>query len=97
MNLVTFTTDFGISDPYVGEVKGVVDAISPDTRIIDITHDVEQGNVLQASFLLTGSYRYFADHALHLVVVDPGVLQFPVSCIIVTWPHPEVRVIHDFP
>jgi len=73
VNLVTFTTDFGISDPYVGEVKGVVDAISPDTRIIDITHDVEQGNVLQASFLLTGSYRYFADHALHLVVVDPGV------------------------
>jgi S-adenosylmethionine hydrolase len=73
VNLVTFTTDFGVSDPYVGEVKGVVDAISPDTRIIDITHDVEQGNVLQASFVLTGSYRYFADHALHLVVVDPGV------------------------
>ena len=71
--MATFTTDFGLSDPYVGEVKGVVDAISPETRVIDITHDVEPGNMLQASFLLTGSYRYFTDNALHLVVVDPGV------------------------
>lgn len=73
MKTLTFTTDFGLSDPYVGEVKGVIAAISHDTRIIDITHDVEGGNVLEASFLLTGSYRYFEDHALHLVVVDPGV------------------------
>jgi len=71
--LTTFTTDFGLSDPYVGEVRGVIDAISPETRVIDITHDVEPGNVAQASFLLTGSYQYFADKALHLVVVDPGV------------------------
>ena len=73
VNLATFTTDFGLSDPYVGEVRGVIDSISPETRVIDITHDVEPGNVLQASFLLTGSYQYFADSALHLVVVDPGV------------------------
>ena len=73
VNLATFTTDFGLSDPYVGEVKGVIDAISPETRVVDITHSVEPGNLLQASFFLTGSYRYFADNALHLVVVDPGV------------------------
>lgn len=73
MHLVTLTTDFGLSDPYVGEVKGVVAAISPDTRIIDITHDIEGGNVLEASFVLTGSYRYFSEQAIHLVVVDPGV------------------------
>jgi S-adenosylmethionine hydrolase len=73
VNLVTFTSDFGLSDPYVGEVKGVIDAVSPETRVIDITHDVKPGNVLQASFLLTGAYRFFADGALHLVVVDPGV------------------------
>jgi S-adenosylmethionine hydrolase len=73
VNLTTFTTDFGLSDPYVGEVRGVIDAISPETRVIDITHDVEPGNLLQASFILTGSYQYFADNALHLVVVDPGV------------------------
>jgi S-adenosylmethionine hydrolase len=70
---VTFTSDFGLSDPYVGEVKGVLTAIAPEARIIDLTHDIEPGNLVQASFTLSKSFRYFADGTLHLVVVDPGV------------------------
>jgi len=73
VHLVTFTSDFGLSDPYVGEVKGVILAIAPEARIIDVTHDIEPGNLLQASFALSGSFRYFTEGTLHLVIVDPGV------------------------
>jgi S-adenosylmethionine hydrolase len=57
----------------VGEVKGVFAAIAPEVRIIDLTHDIEPGNLVQASFMLSESFRYFPDGTLHLVVVDPGV------------------------
>jgi S-adenosylmethionine hydrolase len=73
VQLVTFTSDFGLSDPYVGEVKGVVAALAPQVRVIDISHDIEPGNLLQGSFVIAGSFRYFTAGTVHLVVVDPGV------------------------
>jgi S-adenosylmethionine hydrolase len=73
VKILTFISDFGLSDPYVGEVKGVVKAVSPDAEIIDITHGIEPGNLLEASFVLAGAYRYFSAGSVHLVVVDPGV------------------------
>jgi S-adenosylmethionine hydrolase len=73
VHLVTFTSDLGLSDPYVGEVKGVLAAIAPEVRIIDLTHNIEPGNLVQASFTLSESFRYFPEGTLHLVVVDPGV------------------------
>ncbi|MGQ9616221.1 MAG: SAM hydrolase/SAM-dependent halogenase family protein [Spirochaetota bacterium] len=71
--IVTFTSDFGISDPYAGEVKGVLKACAPDAEIIDITHDIRPGNLIAASFVLMSSCRYFPDSTAHLAVVDPGV------------------------
>ena len=70
---LTFTSDFGLADPYVGEVKGVVGACSAGVRIVDITHELEQGALTAASFVLSGACRYFARGTLHLAVIDPGV------------------------
>lgn len=67
------TTDFGLSDGYVGVMKGVLLAISPRVQIVDITHAIEPGNVRQAAFVLGTSYKYFPKDTVHLVVVDPGV------------------------
>ena len=72
-SIVTLTTDFGLSDGYVGIMKGVLLAVSPQAHIVDITHDIEPGNVRQASFILQTSYRFFPRDTIHLVVVDPGV------------------------
>ncbi len=71
--IVTFTSDFGLNDSYVAEVKGVISALCGDAYIIDITHGVEPGNIRAASFVLAGSFAYFPQHTLHLAVVDPGV------------------------
>lgn len=70
---IVLTTDFGLADPFVGVMKGVVLGINPQARLIDLTHHIQPQNVLQGAFLLGTSYRFFPPGAIHVVVVDPGV------------------------
>ena len=71
--LVVFTTDFGLSDPYAGVIKGVALSINPNLRFIDLTHQISPQNVAQGSFLLGLNHRYFPQDSIHVAVVDPGV------------------------
>lgn len=71
--LVTITTDFGTADGYVGTMKGVILGIAPDARLVDISHEIEPQDVQQAAYVLYTAYPFFPPHAVHLVVVDPGV------------------------
>ena len=71
--VISLTTDFGEHDPFVGIMKGVILSINPCVRIVDLCHQVPAHRILEASFLLSSSYRYFPDGTIHLVVVDPGV------------------------
>jgi S-adenosylmethionine hydrolase len=71
--ILTLTTDFGISDPFVGIMKGVILGICPAARIVDISHDVTPFEIPEAAFLIFQAYRYFPPRTIHVVVVDPGV------------------------
>ena len=71
--IITLTTDFGLKDAYVGVMKGVVLAIEPRARVIDISHEIEPHSVAEGAFLLRTAYRYFPPDAIHVAVVDPGV------------------------
>lgn len=71
--VIAFLTDFGLSDGYVGVMKGVVSAILPDAQLIDITHAIEPQNVVAAAWVLSTSYRYFPAGTVYTCVVDPGV------------------------
>ncbi len=73
MPIVTFTTDFGIEDPYVAMVKGAILRINPDITCIDIANQLEVGDVTTASFIIKNSYRHFPAGSVHLVVIDPTV------------------------
>lgn len=73
MGLITLLTDFGHKDCYVGVMKGVIASISPQSRVIDLTHDIEPQAVLAARFNLLMGYGYFPVGTVHVVVVDPGV------------------------
>jgi S-adenosyl-L-methionine hydrolase (adenosine-forming) len=70
---VVLMTDFGLSDTYVGQMKGVILSIAPATRIIDLTHAVTAQNIAQGTFLLGKSTPYFPDGTIFVAVVDPGV------------------------
>ena len=70
--IVTFLTDFGLQDDFVGTCHGVMTRIAPDIRIVDITHGVPPQQVLQGALILANTIPYMPE-GVHLAVVDPGV------------------------
>lgn len=71
--IITLLTDFGISDIYVGLMKGVITQICPESQIIDLTHQIPPQNIAAGRFCLMSAFPYFPDSTVHLGVVDPGV------------------------
>lgn len=71
--LITLTTDFGNGSHYVAAVKGVLLALNPEVRILDLSHDIPAQDLRQAAFFLASTLPYFPPETLHVVVVDPGV------------------------
>jgi len=71
--IITFTSDFGLSDWFVGVVHGVVHGLCPQARVVDLTHDIPPGHIARAAFVLEAAARDFPPGAVHLAVVDPGV------------------------
>jgi len=71
--IITLTTDFGESDPYVAMMKGVILSINTDAKIIDITHQIPAGSIQEGGSIIKESYKYFPSGTVHVGVVDPGV------------------------
>jgi len=69
---ITFLTDFGLQDDFVGTCHGVMKTIAPDVQIIDITHGIPAQRVLQGALVLANTVPYMPP-GVHLAVVDPGV------------------------
>lgn len=71
--LITLTTDFGLRDPFVGIMKGVILSICPTARLVDLTHDLAPQDVLGGCLALGAATPFFPEGTVHLAVVDPGV------------------------
>lgn len=71
--VVTLLTDFGTRDPYLAEMKAILVSAVDGLTIIDVSHDVEPGNVMMAAYILGRTWWRFPSGTVHLVVVDPGV------------------------
>src|SRR5262245_65698301 len=71
--IVTFTTDFGTRDPWVGIMKGVILGIAPAARLVDLSHEIAAQNILEGALCLEAAARFFPRGTIHLAVVDPGV------------------------
>ena len=71
--IITLTTDFGLQDPYVAAMKGVILTINPAARLVDVSHAIRPQAIEQAVFVLAAAWPYFPQGAIHVVVVDPTV------------------------
>ena len=71
--IIALTTDFGLSDHFVGVMKGVILGIQPAAQFIDISHGVQPYDIADGAFTIAQAYRYFPKKTIHVVVVDPGV------------------------
>ena len=69
---ITFLTDFGLQDDFVGTCHGVIKRIAPDAEVIDITHGIPPQAVLQGALVLANTLPYMPV-GVHLAVIDPGV------------------------
>jgi S-adenosyl-L-methionine hydrolase (adenosine-forming) len=72
VTVITFLTDFGLQDDFVGTCHGVIAGIAPDVRVIDVTHGIPPQAVLQGALVLRNTTRYLPV-GVHLAVVDPDV------------------------
>ena len=70
---IVLTTDFGLSDAFVGVMKGVILSINPSATIVDLTHDIGPQDLRQGAFVLGVNHSYFPSGTIHVSVVDPGV------------------------
>ena len=69
---ITFLTDFGVQDDFVGVCRGVMRTIAPEASVIDVTHGIPPQAVVQGAVVLARSVPYMPV-CVHLAVVDPGV------------------------
>jgi S-adenosylmethionine hydrolase len=71
--MITLTTDFGLTEHYVGAMKGVIYSIHPTVQVVDITNAVQSFDILDGAIAISQAYSYFPKDTVHVVVVDPGV------------------------
>jgi hypothetical protein len=72
-SIVTLTSDFGLADAYVAEMKAAVLRHSPRAQLIDVTHQVPRHDLLCGAIQLERAIAAFERGTVHLAVVDPGV------------------------
>ncbi|MDQ6819935.1 MAG: SAM-dependent chlorinase/fluorinase [Actinomycetota bacterium] len=70
--LITFLSDYGLEDEFVGVCHGVIASICPQAHVIDLTHGVPRHDVRAGALILRASLGYLPK-GVHLAVVDPGV------------------------
>ena len=71
--ILTLTTDFGLRDSYVGQMKGAVLAVDRDIRVVDLCHEVPPQQIRAGAYVLETGYAAFPAGSVHVAVVDPGV------------------------
>ncbi|SNR67856.1 hypothetical protein SAMN06265360_11481 [Haloechinothrix alba] len=69
---ISFTTDYGLADAFVGTCHGVIARFAPEARVIDITHGIPAGAIRQGAHTLAQAVPYLPC-GVHCAVVDPGV------------------------
>ncbi len=71
--IITLTTDFGLSDHYVGTMKGVLLSRCRDAQIVDISHEIRPFSIVSGAYAIDQAVAYFPVGSVHVVVIDPGV------------------------
>ena len=71
--IIVFMTDYGTLDDAVAICKGVMLSIAPESRIIDLTHQVKAYSILDGARYLARSALYYPANTIFIGVVDPGV------------------------
>jgi S-adenosylmethionine hydrolase len=70
MSIITLTTDYGLKDHFVGALKGKLLSEYSEASIVDISHDIDPFNTVEASYIISASYASFPKGTVHIIGVD---------------------------
>lgn len=70
MSIITLTSDYGLKDHFVGALKGKILSEYSEAKIIDISHEIDPFNTVEASYIIGASYSSFPKGTVHLIGVD---------------------------
>ena len=70
MSIITLTTDFGHKDYFVGALKGKILSEQKEAVIVDISHEIDLFNTLEASYCIEAAYSNFPKGTIHIIGVD---------------------------
>ncbi|WP_338644769.1 SAM-dependent chlorinase/fluorinase [Flavobacterium sp. KS-LB2] len=70
MSIITLTSDYGLKDHFVGALKGKILTEYSEAKIIDISHDIDPFNTVEASYVIGASYGSFPKGTVHIIGVD---------------------------
>ena len=70
MAIITLTSDYGYTDPYLAAVKGRLVQETPEAPLVDISHGIKPGNLWEAAFVIRNAYHHFPGGTIHLILVD---------------------------
>jgi len=73
LTVLSITTDFGITNGFVGVMKGVIYGIAPDVKIVEISQLISAQNVVEGAYAMWRAVPFFPANSVHVGVVDPGV------------------------
>lgn len=72
--IICLITDFGSKGQhYIASMKAVILSVNPNIRIIDLSHYITPYSIIEASYVLDTTYKYFPKGTIFIIVVDPGV------------------------
>lgn len=71
MAIITLTSDFGKRSHYTAVLQGVMYSLYPDAKIVEISHEIPNFDVMEAAFIVKNTYKHFPKGSVHLISVDP--------------------------
>ena len=70
MSIITLITDFGYKDQFVAQMKGEIYSNNPESKVVDISHNISPFNIMEAAYILENSYKSFPENTIHIIDVD---------------------------
>lgn len=68
MPLITLSSDYGYTDPHRAIVHGVLSSLAPDLRVVDLSHGLSPGDLIEAAFVVGNAFSSFPTGAVHLIL-----------------------------
>ncbi|MFZ4797468.1 MAG: SAM hydrolase/SAM-dependent halogenase family protein [Bacteroidia bacterium] len=76
MNIITLISDYGNNSHYIAAIKGNILKNIPSIQIVDISHSIDKFNKIESAFVLSNSYKNFAEGSIHLICVDTNIFEY---------------------